>query len=62
MTNISWLESIAMMTDHDREINEILKTQPIAIQMAYRSNDNLALNMLLGGSDRLAYKKTVFQL
>ena len=62
MTNISWLESIASMTDHDLEINEILENQPAAIQMAYRSNDHVALKVLLGGSERLACKKTIFQI
>ena len=62
MLNISWLESIALMTNHDREIDEVLKTQSDGIQKAYQSNDQAALKILLDGSERLACKNTIFQL
>ena len=62
MINISWLESIAKTTDRDVDINNILKAQPKAIQVAYRSNDSSALNILIGGTNKLADKNTVFQL
>jgi hypothetical protein len=62
MINISWLESIALMTDHDHQINDILLKQSDEIQKAYQSNDQSELKVLLGGSERLACKKTIFQL
>lgn len=62
MNNIAWLESIASMTDYDLKIDEVLNKQSADIQMAYRSNNQAALKALLGGTDRLACKNTIFQL
>lgn len=61
MNNISWLESLATITRQDSEFSNILKMQSPEIESAYRSNDQKTLKVLLGG-DRLACKKTIFQL
>lgn len=61
MNDIAWLEALAKKTDYDIEINEIIKQQPIDIQMAYKSNDSTTLSSILGNSDRFACKNTIFQ-
>jgi len=60
MNNIAWLESIASTTDHDIEVDEIMKKQSLDIQNAYYSNNQTILKMLLGGEDKLACKNTCF--
>ncbi len=62
MQNISWLESLAAMTTYDTGIDDLLKSQPYSIQQAYQSNDHSMFRNLMGGSDRLASKNTIFQL
>ncbi len=61
MNNFAWLESIAAKTDFDVEIENILKQQPSAIQIAFSANDNAVLRNIFGNTDKLACKNTVFQ-
>lgn len=62
MTKISWLESLAQMTDYDPNVQKILHEQSEDIQRAYQSNNQYALKALMGCTDKLACKNTVFQL
>jgi hypothetical protein len=62
MKNIAWLESLATMTHYDIAAMDVLKSQPGSVQQAYKTNNQSALNVLLGDSDRSACKNTIFQL
>jgi len=61
MNNLVWLEFIATRTDFDIEIDKILKQQSSAIQMAYQFNDSTTLKNILGKTDKLACRNTIFQ-
>ena len=61
MQNTSWLETLATMTDYEVGFNDLLKSQSDCIQKAYQGNDQETLKILIGGSDRLACKTTIFQ-
>lgn len=62
MNNKTWLESLAAMTDNDINFDKLLKQQPQEVQIAYQSNDQQALKILLGGKEKLACKTTIFQI
>ncbi len=62
MNHMSWLETLALHTEHHIEASKILEKQSTDIQAAYANNDQGALRVLFSKGEQLAYRTTVFEI